>query len=63
MANKSIKETSKKLKLFLSVVMKEVPFVPNLERIKNIIDVKDARTIKEYLIKLEEAWIVKLLMT
>ena len=52
----------KKLKLLLSVIMKEVPFVPNLERIKNIIDVKDARTIKEYLIKLEEARIVKLLM-
>jgi len=52
----------KKLKLLLSVIMKEVPFVPNLERIKNIIDVKDGRTIKEYLFKLEEAKIIRLLM-
>ncbi len=52
----------KKLKLLLSIIMESVPFVPNVEKLKHTLEIGDARTVKEYFIKLEEAGILKLLM-
>ena len=52
----------KKLKLLLSIIMESVPFVPQIEKLKNMLEVGDGRTLKEYFIKLEEAGILKLLM-
>jgi predicted AAA+ superfamily ATPase len=52
----------KKLKLLLSVIMESVPFVPVIEKLKNLLDIGDGRTLKEYFIKLEDAGILKLLM-
>ena len=52
----------KRLKLLLNVIMQSVPFVPVLEKLKNLLDIGDSRTLKEYFIKLEDAGILKLLM-
>ena len=52
----------KKLKLLLSIIMESVPFVPQIEKLKNMLEIGDGRTLKEYFIKLEEAGILKLLM-
>lgn len=52
----------KKLKLLLNIIMKSVPFVPVLEKLKNLLNIGDARTLKEYFIKLEETGILTLLM-
>jgi predicted AAA+ superfamily ATPase len=52
----------KKLKLLLSIIMESVPFVPIVEKLKHTLGVGDARTVKEYFIKLEEAGILNLLM-
>ncbi len=54
--------TIRKLKLLLAVIMKNVPFVPTLSSIKKAIDVKDDRTLKEYLSHLDDAGLIKLLM-
>ena len=52
----------KKLKLLLSIIMQSVPFVPVIEKLKNILDIGDGRTLKDYFTKLEDAGILKLLM-
>lgn len=52
----------KKIKLLLSVVMENVPFSPTMTSLKKSIDVKDDRTIKEYLSHLDDAGLIKLLM-
>ncbi len=52
----------KKLKLLVSIIMESVPFVPVMEKLKTSLDVGDARTLKEYFLKLEDAGIIKLLM-
>ena len=54
--------TIKKLKLLLSVIMKNVPFTPKISEIKRAVEVSDDRTIKEYLSKLDDAGLIKLLM-
>jgi len=53
----------KKMKLLLAIIMKSVPFVPKLSDIKKAIEVKDDRTLKEYLAKLDDAGLIKLLMS
>ncbi len=52
----------KKLKLLLAVIMKSVPFTPKMSDIKKATDIKDDRTLKEYLSKLDDAGLIKLLM-
>ncbi|QOY51815.1 ATP-binding protein [Candidatus Sulfurimonas baltica] len=53
----------KKLNLLLKIIMQSVPFVPVIERLKSSLEIGDGRTIKEYFIKLEDAGIIKLLMS
>jgi len=52
----------KKIKLLLSVIMQNVPFTPTISSLKRSVDVKDDRTIKEYLSHLDDAGLIKLLM-
>lgn len=52
----------KKIRLLLSIIMESVPFVPVIEKLKTSIGAGDGRTIKEYLLKLEDAGILRLLM-
>ena len=52
----------KKLKMLLSVIIKSVPFEPKMSELKKAADIKDDRTLKDYLCKLDDAGLVKLLM-
>lgn len=52
----------KKIKMLLSVIIKNVPFEPNMSEIKKATDITDDRTLKEYLAKLDDAGLIKLLM-
>jgi predicted AAA+ superfamily ATPase len=52
----------KKIKLLLAVIMENVPFTPTITSLKKSIDVRDDRTIKEYLSRLDDAGLIKLLM-
>jgi predicted AAA+ superfamily ATPase len=52
----------KKIKLLLAVIMENVPFTPTMTSLKKSIDVKDDRTIKEYLSHLDDAGLIQLLM-
>ena len=53
----------KKIKLLLAVIMENVPFTPTITTLKKSIEVKDDRTIKEYLAHLDNARLIKLLMS
>ena len=52
----------KKIKMLLSVIIKSVPFEPKMSELKKAADIKDDRTLKDYLSKLDDAGLVKLLM-
>ncbi len=52
----------KKLKKLLAIIIKSVPFTPNMSSLKKAIDVKDDRTLKEYFSKLDDAGLIQLLM-
>jgi len=52
----------KKIKMLLSVIIKSVPFEPKMSDIKKATDIKDDRTLKDYLSKLDDAGLIKLLM-
>jgi predicted AAA+ superfamily ATPase len=52
----------KKLKMLLSVIIKSVPFEPKMSELKKAADIKDDRTLKDYLSKLDDAGLIKLLM-
>ena len=52
----------KKLKLLLAVIIKSVPFEPKISELKKATDIKDDRTLKDYLSKLDDAGLIKLLM-
>jgi predicted AAA+ superfamily ATPase len=51
----------RKLKLLVSVIMESVPFTPVIENLKTLLEIGDARTLKDYFYKLEDAGILKLL--
>lgn len=51
-----------KIKRLLSTIMYSVPFKPNISELQKILDIKDSRTLKEYLSYLDSAGIIKLLM-
>jgi predicted AAA+ superfamily ATPase len=52
----------KKIKMLLSVIIKSVPFEPKISELKIATDIKDDRTLKDYLAKLDDAGLIKLLM-
>ena len=52
----------KKIKMLLSVIIKSVPFEPKISDLKRAADIKDDRTLKDYLSKLDDAGLIKLLM-
>jgi len=52
----------KKIKMVLSVIIKSVPFEPNMSELKKAAEITDDRTLKEYLSKLDDAGLIKLLM-
>jgi predicted AAA+ superfamily ATPase len=52
----------KRIKMLLSIIIKSVPFEPKMSELKNATDIKDDRTLKEYLSKLDDAGLIKLLM-
>ena len=52
----------KKIKMLLSVIIKSVPFEPKMSTLKKAADIKDDRTLKDYLSKLDDAGLIKLLM-
>jgi predicted AAA+ superfamily ATPase len=52
----------KKIKMLLSVIIKSVPFEPKISTLKKAADIKDDRTLKDYLSKLDDAGLIKLLM-
>lgn len=52
----------KKIKMLLSVIIKSVPFEPKISDLKKATDIKDDRTLKDYLSKLDDAGLIKLLM-
>lgn len=52
----------KKIKSLLSVIIKSVPFEPKIIDLKKATEIKDDRTVKEYLSKLDDAGLIKLLM-
>lgn len=52
----------KKIKTLLSIIIKSVPFEPNMSDMKKAADIADDRTLKEYLSKLDDAGLIKLLM-
>lgn len=52
----------KKIKMLLSVIIKSVPFEPKMSDLKRAADIKDDRTLKDYLSKLDDAGLIKLLM-
>jgi predicted AAA+ superfamily ATPase len=51
-----------KIKQLLAIIMKNVPFTPTIASLKKAIDVKDDRTIKEYLYYLDKSSLIRLLM-
>ncbi len=51
----------KKIKQLLAYIAQEVPFTPNWQKIKNLTDIQDDRTIKTYFKYLEDASIVRCL--
>lgn len=54
--------TARKLKLLLHAISGNVPRSPNYTDLKKMIDIKDDRTLKEYLTMLENAGLIRLLM-
>jgi len=48
----------KKIKKLLSVIAESVPFTPDLKRLKNIIEIGDERTLKNYLKFLEDGGMI-----
>ena len=52
----------KKIKQLLAIIMQNVPFTPTISTLKKDIEVKDDRTLKEYLYYLDKSSLIKLLM-
>lgn len=51
-----------KIKQLLAIIMQNVPFTPTTSTLKKSIEVKDDRTLKEYLYYLDKSALIKLLM-
>jgi predicted AAA+ superfamily ATPase len=53
----------KKLKSLLKVISSTVPFIPDMKKLKTIVGVGDERTLKNYLKYLEDAGLIRMLMS
>lgn len=54
--------TARKLKLLLHAIGGNIPYSPNYTDLKKMINIKDDRTLKEYLTMLENTGLIRLLM-
>ena len=48
----------KKIKKLLAVIAESVPFIPDLKKLKNIVEIGDERTLKNYLKILEDSGVI-----
>ena len=54
--------TARKLKILTHVISVSVPYQPNYSNLKSLVDIRDDRTLKEYLAMLDSAGLIRLLM-
>ncbi|WP_349304329.1 AAA family ATPase [Campylobacter sp. RM16189] len=54
--------TARKLKILTHAIGVNVPYQPNYSRLKSLVDIRDDRTLKEYLAMLDSAGLIRLLM-
>jgi predicted AAA+ superfamily ATPase len=53
--------TSRRLRLLLSIISSSVPFTPDLNKLKQAIEVADDRTLKSYLCYLQDGGLIRML--
>ena len=54
--------TARKLKILIHAISTNVPYQPNYSSLKSLVDIRDDRTLKEYLAMLDSAGLIRLLM-
>jgi len=54
--------TTRKLKILTHAISTNVPYQPNYSSLKSLVDIRDDRTLKEYLAMLDSAGLIRLLM-
>jgi AAA ATPase len=54
--------TARKLKILIHAISTNVPYQPNYSSLKSLVDIRDDRTLKEYLAMLDGAGLIRLLM-
>lgn len=54
--------TARKLKILTHAIGVSVPYQPNYSNLKSLVDIRDDRTLKEYLAMLDSAGLIRLLM-
>ena len=54
--------TARKLKILTHAISANVPYQPNYSSLKSLVDIRDDRTLKEYLAMLDGAGLIRLLM-
>jgi len=54
--------TARKLKILTHTISTNVPYQPNYSSLKSLVDIRDDRTLKEYLAMLDSAGLIRLLM-
>ena len=54
--------TARKLKILTHAISTNVPYQPNYSSLKSLVDIRDDRTLKEYLAMLDSAGLIRLLM-
>lgn len=54
--------TARKLKILTHAISANVPYQPNYSSLKSLVDIRDDRTLKEYLTMLDSAGLIRLLM-
>ena len=54
--------TARKLKILTHAISTSVPYQPNYSSLKSLVDIRDDRTLKEYLAMLDSAGLIRLLM-
>ena len=54
--------TARKLKILTHAISVSVPYQPNYSNLKSLVDIRDDRTLKEYLAMLDSAGLIRLLM-
>ncbi len=56
-------QSSKKMKQLLAYIASSVPYTPDLKKLKQLVDIGDERTLKQYLRYLEESNLIQTLTT